>query len=77
VAAALASPAWSAATAPLVAAVGSGHRARTLTLLSSSYTTLALADAAVYLALSEPDAAAGACTRAHAAGVQARMRALT
>jgi len=59
VAAALASAAWRDATTPLVAAVAAGHRARTLSLLSTAYTTLSLAHAAVFLALPEPDALAG------------------
>jgi hypothetical protein len=63
VGAALASPAWGAAAAPLVAAIGARHRERTLRLLSTAYTSISLADTAVYLALSEPDAAAGAGAR--------------
>ena len=57
--AALASPEWRRATAQLVAAIAAGHRSRTLALLSTAYTTIALADAAVFLALPEHEALAG------------------
>ena len=60
--AALASTAWRPATAPVVAAVAAGHRARTLALLSSAYTTISLPAVSAFLALPEPDALAGAVT---------------
>ena len=69
--AALASTAWRPATAPVVAAVAAGHRARTLALLSSAYTTVSLAAVSSFLALPEPDALAGtaaAPARAQQAG---------
>lgn len=59
VGAALASPAWRPPTAQLVAAIAAGHRARTLALLSTAYTTIALTDACVFLALPEHEALAG------------------
>jgi hypothetical protein len=70
VGAALSSAAWGPATAPVVAAVAAGHRARTLALLSSAYTTVSLAAVSSFLALPEPDALAGAPAGARAAGRQ-------
>ena len=65
---ALRSPAFSPATADAVAACAAAHRKSTLHLLSVAYTTISVADTAEALALSQPEALAGAfpaCTRVH------------
>ena len=63
--AALRSPAFTPATAGAVAACAAAHRKSTLHLLSVAYTTISVADTAEALALSPPEALAGASPALH------------